>query len=125
MERGSHSENVRAGRRASHTGPGEGGSFPELVEATVLLPQPTICHSAGPLFLSLEVAGRVCSRCQSSEEAGREEAAWRHWLQLFLLSLSCWAHSPEPLPPSVPLAAGNQCLDSRGCRLQGLQEERT
>lgn len=39
--------------------------------------------------------------------------------------LSCWAHSPKPLPPPVPLAAGNQCLDPRGCRLQGLEEERT
>lgn len=34
--RGSHGEKVR-GRRASHAGPGEGGRFPELTEATVLL----------------------------------------------------------------------------------------
>lgn len=121
IERGAPTEEVRDGKSASHSGPGEVGRCPEHMEATV---SPRSAIQQDLYFLS---SVRAWSRCKSSEGVGRTEAC----VVLTQAVLHPAAPNAQPTapncslgPPSALLAAGNQCLNSRGYRLQGLEEDR-
>lgn len=121
MEQGTLTEEVRDGRSAGYFGPGKVGRFPEHIEATV---SPCSAIQLDLYFLS---SGRAWSRCQSSEGVGRPEA----YMVLAQAIIHAVAPNAKPTalnsssrPPSSPLAAGNQCFDSKGYRLQGLEEDR-